>query len=97
MIVSVPVVSSSRKGLGDGFSEWVIVAYRQFSTFSAISWREQVNFQWDDEEVHFVLDQYAESDFYSTSSLNQQSVDRHVTLLRHIILIMIQPVFVLSP
>ena len=26
---------------------------------SAISWREQVNFQWDDNEVHFVLDQHA--------------------------------------
>jgi hypothetical protein len=25
--------------------------------FPAISWREQVNFQWDDDEVHFVLDQ----------------------------------------
>jgi hypothetical protein len=48
------------------------------SPFSAISWREQVNFQWDDEEVHFVLDQYAESDFYSASSLKQQSADRHV-------------------
>ena len=27
--------------------------------FSAISWREQVNFQWDDDEVLFVLDQHA--------------------------------------
>jgi hypothetical protein len=26
--------------------------------FSAISWREQVNFKWDDDEVRFVLDQY---------------------------------------
>ena len=24
--------------------EWMIVAWRQFSTFSAISWREQVNY-----------------------------------------------------
>ena len=29
----------------------------------AISWREQVNFQWNDDEVSFVLDQYAELDF----------------------------------
>jgi hypothetical protein len=28
------------------------------NNFSAISWREQVNFQWDDDEVHFVLDQH---------------------------------------
>jgi stringent starvation protein B len=26
--------------------------------FSAISWSEQVNFQWDDDEVRFVLDQH---------------------------------------
>ena len=29
------------------------------SNFSAISWREQVNFHWDD-EVRFVLDQHSE-------------------------------------
>jgi len=29
--------------------EWVVIVYRQFSNFSAISCREQVNFQWDDE------------------------------------------------
>jgi len=27
--------------------------------FSTISWREQVNFQRDDDEVRFVLDQHA--------------------------------------
>jgi hypothetical protein len=32
-------------------------------------------------------------DFYSASSLKQQSVDRHAALLGHIILIPIQPVF----
>ena len=69
----------------------------QFSNFSAISWREQVNFQWDNDEVHFVLDQHAELDFYSASSLKQQSTDRHVALLGHIILIPSQPVFALSP
>jgi len=31
--------------------EWAIVAYRQLSNLSAISWREQFNFQWDDDEV----------------------------------------------
>jgi hypothetical protein len=35
----------------------------QFSIFSAISWREQVIFQWDDDEVRFVLDQHAELEF----------------------------------
>jgi hypothetical protein len=58
---------------------------------------EQVNFQCDDDEVRFVLDQHAELDFYSDNSLKQQSVGRHVAPLEHIILIPSQPVFVLSP
>ena len=81
--------------------EWVIVVQRQLSNFSAIPWWEQVNFQWeeddDDDEVHFVLDQHAELDFCSASSLKQQSVCRHVSPLRHIILILSQPVFALTP
>ena len=40
-------------------SEWVsdscLMSTQQFS---AISWQEQVNFQWDDNEVRFVLDQH---------------------------------------
>jgi hypothetical protein len=35
--------------------------------------------------------------FYSARSLKQQSADRHVTPLGHIILIPSQPVFALSP
>jgi hypothetical protein len=58
---------------------------------------QQVNFQWDDDEVRFVLDQHAYLDFYSASSLKQQSADKHVAPLRHIILIPIQSVFALSP
>jgi len=27
--------------------------------FSAISWREQVNFQYNDDQIRFVLDQHA--------------------------------------
>jgi hypothetical protein len=48
-------------------------------------------------EVRFVLDQHAELDFYSASSLKQQSVGRHVAPLGHIILILSQPVFDFSP
>jgi hypothetical protein len=59
----------------------------QFSNFSAILWREQVNYQWDDDEVRFVLDQHAELDFFSASSLKQQSAGRNVTPFGHIILI----------
>ena len=58
---------------------------------------EQVNFQWDDDEVRFILDQNAELDFYSVSWLKQQSAGRHVAPVGHIILIPSQPVFALSP
>jgi hypothetical protein len=57
---------------------------------------EQVNFQWDD-EVRSALDQHAKLDFYSASSLKQQSAGRHVAPLGHIILIPSQPVCALSP
>ena len=63
------------------------------SNCSAISWREQVTF--NDDYVRFVLDQHAELDWYSASSLTEQSMGRHVTPLRHIILS--QPVFDLIP
>ena len=74
--------------------EWLL-----FNANSAISWRELVNIQWNDDEVCFVLDQHAdhELDFYSASSLKQQSAGRHVAPLGHIILILSQPVFALSP
>jgi hypothetical protein len=53
--------------------------------------------QWDDDEVRFVQDQHIELDFYIASSLKQLSAGRHVALLEHIILILSQPVFALSP
>jgi hypothetical protein len=61
-------------------SEWLL-----FNT--TISLREQVNFQWDDDEVLFILDQQAELDFYSANSLKQQSAGKHVTPPAQIILI----------
>ena len=51
------------------------------ANFSVISWREQVHDQCDDDEVGFVLDKHAELDFYSASSLKQQSAGRHVAPL----------------
>jgi hypothetical protein len=44
---------------------------------ASISWREHVTYQWDDDEVRFVLDQRAELDFYSARSLKQQCAGRH--------------------
>jgi hypothetical protein len=76
-------------------SEWLLHNANS-AIFSARSWREQANFQWDDDEVHFVLDQHAELNFYSVSSLKQQFADRHVAPLGHIILIPCQPVLVNS-
>ena len=47
-------------------------------------------------EARFVLDQHAELDINSASSLKQQSAGRHVAPLGHIILIPSQLVFALS-
>jgi hypothetical protein len=39
----------------------VIVVECHLSNLSAISWLEQVNFQGNDDEVRFVLDQHTET------------------------------------
>jgi hypothetical protein len=53
----------------------VIVVYRQRNNFSAISWQKHVTFlidyDDDDDDVRFVLDQHSELDFSSASSLKQ--------------------------
>jgi hypothetical protein len=59
-------------------SERVIVVVHKYSNFSAISWRVQVNFQWEVDEIRYVLNQHTELDFNSASSLKQQSANRHV-------------------
>jgi len=40
--------------------------------------------QFFDDDVYFVLDQHAKLDFYSVSSLKQQSTGRYVAPLRNI-------------
>jgi len=65
-------------------SEWLL--FNANSVFySAISWREQVNFQW------WVLlctwPTRLDAFFYSASSLKQQSTEKHVTPLGNSILI----------
>jgi hypothetical protein len=42
----------------------------------------------DDDEVCFVLDQHTSLDFYSASSLKQQSTDKHVVQLGQNILLL---------
>ena len=61
-----------------------------------MSWREHNNFQWDDGEVRFILDQHSELDVYSASSLKQQPAVRYVAQLGQIILIPTQPVCLLN-
>jgi hypothetical protein len=69
----------------------------QYSNFPTMSWREQLNYQWDDDKIRFLLDQHTDLDVYSASSLKQQSAGRYVSPLGNIILIPSQPVFALSP
>ena len=52
-------VTSTFRTLPFTQSEWVSDCCLSPNNFSAISWQEQVNFQWDDGEVCFVLDQHA--------------------------------------
>ena len=79
-------------------SEWLL-----FNAISAIfqlyHGENKLSFNEMMKRFAFVLDQYAELDFYSASSLKQQSTGRNVAPLEHIILIPItsQPVFALSP
>ena len=49
---------------------------------SAISWREQVNFQWDDDEVLFVLDQHTDKIevFVEIQELNRFSLNFYFSL-----------------
>ena len=44
------VLSITSHNISGDRGEWVIVVWCQLSNLSAISWREQVNFQWDDDE-----------------------------------------------
>jgi hypothetical protein len=84
-IISLTLVITRISLIKLSYSEWVIVAQHQQSNILGIWWREQVNFQWDDDKVYFALFQHAQLDFYSASSLKQQSADRHVVQLGYII------------
>jgi hypothetical protein len=76
--------------------EWLFLNANS-TLFSAISRREQINFQWDDDEVRFDLDQQAWLNFNSASLLKQKYTGRYVVQLADIILNLSKWVFVLSP
>ena len=69
VVLGVAVVIKVSKDVSDillKVIEWESDCFEHFfqlyhgeAFFSAISWREQVNFQRDDDEVHFVLDQHS--------------------------------------
>ena len=61
------------------------------SNISAISWREQITFRWDDNDIYFVLNQHAKL------KLKQLSKRRHVPPLRHIFLTLSHTVFASTP
>jgi len=81
-------------GIFKWVSDYCLMPTQQFSSY--IMGRTSY-IQWNDDDVCFVLDQHAEFDFYSASSLKQQSADRHVAPLGHIILIPSQAAFALTP
>ena len=62
------------------FSHYYAYIINEWLLFNVNSWREQVNFQWEHDEVRF-LDKHAKLDFHSASSVRQQSADRHVATL----------------
>ena len=81
---------------GVGVSEWLLFNANS-AIFQLYHGKNKLIFNVrDDDEIRFVLDQHAELDFYSASSLKQQSSNRHVAILGHIILIPSQTVFALS-
>ena len=71
---------------------WLMPNEQFFSSFMS----KKVTLWWDDDDVHFVLDQHDELDCYSASWLKQHSAGRHVAPLRHNNLLS-QPVFALAP
>ena len=81
-----------KSNMSEWVSEWLLFNAKWviFQLIVRISY-----IQWDDDDVCFVLDQHAQLDFYSPSSVKQQSASRYVTPLGHIILILNQPVLLL--
>jgi hypothetical protein len=82
--------------------DWSLIM-KLFSSYPSIGHKEKnctcksyIFFQWDDDQVRFVLDQHVKLDFYSASSLKQQSAGRHVAPLWNIIPIPSQQVFAFS-
>ena len=59
----------------------MIVVNANSAIFQLYYGEKKLIFARDDDELRFVLDQQAELDFYSASSLKQQCAGRHVAPL----------------
>ena len=61
------------------YIDWVdvVLLLYFYEEIMSSEWVCGCNFRWNDDEVRFVLDQHAELDFYSASSLKQQSMLLH--------------------
>ena len=71
----------------------------KWAIFCYVSWEEQVKFLWDDDDdddAHFVQDRNTWIFIVLSSSLQQLFAGRHAAQLKHIILILNQPVFPLT-
>ena len=55
----IPIYAAFNETHMHSCGEWVICSFTPTPSFSAISWREQVSFQRDDDEISFVLDHHA--------------------------------------
>jgi hypothetical protein len=84
-------VVSLSEWLKMSMSEWLLINANS-AIFQPYLGKIKLIFKWNDDEAHFVLNQHANSlGFYSANSFKQQSADRHVAPLGHIILIPNQP------
>ena len=60
ILSSVPITLGRENIILYLFSLEIVSDWLLFNAiFSAIFWREEVTFQWDNDEVRFVLDQHA--------------------------------------
>ena len=77
-------------------SQWQTLSHKVISTTSLLSGIRTITRD-DDNDVRFVLNQHTWLDFYSASSLKQQSSVRHIAPFEHIILIPSKQVFARIP
>jgi hypothetical protein len=61
--------------MNEWLSDYCLTPNEQFSSYFMA---RTSYFEWNDDEIRFLLDQHTELDLYSASWLKQQSAGRHV-------------------